>query len=54
MVLWENENFLTSNESTFFPRTWLPLDAAILHYSETFMLAFIVTPKSFSFMAYLE
>ena len=29
------------------PRTWLPLDAAILHCSETFMLAFIVTPKAF-------
>ena len=29
------------------PRTWLPLDAAILHCSETFMLAFIDIPKSF-------
>ena len=36
------------------PRTWLPLDAAILHCSETFMLAFIVTPKSFSFTAVLR
>ena len=31
------------------PRIWLPLDAAILQCSETFMLAFIDTPKSFSF-----
>ena len=31
------------------PRIWLPLEAAILHCSETFMLALIVTPKSFSF-----
>ena len=31
------------------PRIWLSLKAAILHCSETFMLAFIVTPKSFSF-----
>ena len=36
------------------PRTWLPLDAAILHCSETFMLAFIVTPKSFSFTVILR
>ena len=36
------------------PRTWLPLDAAILHCSDTFMLAFIVTPKSFSFMVLLK
>ena len=34
------------------PRTWLPLDSAILRCSETFMLAFIVTPKSFSFTVY--
>ena len=27
---------------------WLPLNAAILHCSDTFILAFIVTPKSFS------
>ena len=26
-------------------RTWLPLDATMLHCSDTFMLAFIVTPK---------
>ena len=31
------------------PGTWLPLDAAILHWSETFMLACIDTPTSFSF-----
>ena len=36
------------------PRTWLPLDAAILHSYETFMLAFIVNPKSFSFMGLLR
>ena len=36
------------------PRTWLPLDAAILHCSDTFMLAFIVTPKSFSFTVLLR
>ena len=35
-------------------RTWLPLDAAILHCSDTFMLAFIVTPKSFSFTVLLR
>ena len=29
------------------PKTWLPKDAAILHCSETFMLAFIVTPIFF-------
>ena len=31
------------------PRIWLPLEAAIPRCSETFILAFIVTPKSFSF-----
>ena len=36
------------------PRTWLPLDAAILHCSETFMLALIVTPKSFPFPVLLS
>ena len=36
------------------PRTWLPLDAAIMHCSETFMLAFIVTPKYFPFMVLLR
>ena len=30
------------------PRTWFSLDAAILHSSDTFMLAFIVTPFSFT------
>ena len=30
------------------------LDAAILHCSDTFMLAFIVTPKSFSFTVLLR
>ena len=45
------------NQSIFFiyyilpnhSRIWLPIEAAILHCSETFMLAFIVTPKSFVF-----
>ena len=36
------------------PRTWLPLDAAILHCSETFMLPFIVIPKYFSFTVLLR
>ena len=31
------------------PRIWLPLEAAILHCSDTFILSFIITPKSFSF-----
>ena len=31
------------------PIIWLPSSAAILHYSETFMLSFIVTPKAVFF-----
>ena len=36
------------------PRTWLPSDVAILHCSETFMIAIIVTPKYFSFTVLLS
>ena len=36
------------------PRTWWPLNAAILHCSDTFMSAFIVTRKSFSFKVLLR
>ena len=35
-------------------RTWLNLVAAILHCYETFMLAYIVTPKYFSFTVLLR
>ena len=36
------------------PTTWLPLGAAMLHCSDTLMLAFIVTPKCFSFTVFLR
>ena len=36
------------------PRTWIPLQATILHCSDTFMLVLIVTPKYFSFTVLLR
>ena len=44
MVLCENENVLTSNLRCFFTRATL----CPLHCAESFVLAFIDTPKSFS------
>ena len=36
------------------PILWLPWEAAILHCSETFLLAFVVTPCPFHLQFYIE